>query len=103
MNDQLERLNTVDPKQSGKVRRQRARDAGCLCAVAKGAAQRELKPDLIFIPNSEPTITSGKVRVSALKATLPIPEGVQVKNVTFVRELGNWRAVLEVKEEACAS
>lgn len=105
LNDQRQKLDQVDAKQPGKVRYQQARSLGCFAAVAKGAKDRELKPNRIFIPLTELHSLNGKVRISSLKATLPIPEGVQVKGVAFeADESEKWHAILEVKDvETCAS
>lgn len=96
LDEQRKKLDTVDAKEPGKVRRQLARQAGVFCALAKGAHNRELKPDRIFIPGSEFTQAKGKLRISVLKANLPIPENVRVKNVTFIKDGEIWTAVLEV-------
>lgn len=119
LDDQRGLLDTVDAKEPGKVRRQLARQAGVLCALAKGVQNRSLKHDEIFIPSSELTHLPGKIRISSLKANLPTPVGVKVRAVTFVRTKvsvdeaekifqenpdldavysSRWSAVLEVKD-----
>jgi hypothetical protein len=98
LDDQRERLGSVEPTLPGKQRYQAAREAGCFAAVAKGAKDRELKMDRVFIPGSELQNGNGQVRISALKATLPVPAGLHVKSITFSREGTAWAGQLEVKE-----
>lgn len=99
LDEQRERLDNVDSKLVGKQRYQHARqELGCLAAVAKGAKDRELKPDRIYIPGTELQNGNGKVRISSLKATLTVPAEVHVKGLTFIRDNGTWSGVLEVRD-----
>jgi hypothetical protein len=100
LDDQRQKLDQVSPKLPGKARYQLAREQGCFAAVAKGAKDRELKPDRIFIPHSEIANGNGHVRISALKASLTIPDGLHVKSLTFVRSTDKWTGHIEVKESA---
>lgn len=103
LDDQRKRLDRLAPALTGKERYTVARQVeGCFAAVAKGAKDRELKANRIYIPRTELQNGNGQVRISALKATLPLPAGVKVKSVTFIREDGAWTGQLEVKEEAAA-
>lgn len=102
MDDQRQKLSHTDPELPGKQRYLSAREHGCFAAVAKGAKDRELQPGRIFIPGSELTHSNGRVRISALKASLPVPDGLHVKGITFTCDDTGWRGQLEVKEVAAA-
>lgn len=97
LDDQSGRLGNVDPMLPGKQRYLAARQNGCCAAIAKGAKDRALTGK-IFIPGSELQNGNGEVRISALKATLPVPAGLRVKSISFVREGDAWAGQLEVKE-----
>jgi hypothetical protein len=99
LDDQRAKLDITDPTLPAKQRYLSARQNGCYAAISKGAKDRELKSDRLFIPGSELQNGNGEVRISALKAAMPIPAGLHVKNITFVRENDTWMGRLEVKEE----
>ena len=60
-----------------------ARAAGVLAAVAKGVRSRAFRDGELFIPQTELDVSEGKVRITALKATLILPAGLRAKNVIF--------------------
>jgi hypothetical protein len=106
LDDQRQRLDKVSAEASGKARYIDARSKGCFASVAKGCKDRVLEPNQIFIPGSELQNGNGTVRISALKAEMPVPAGVHVKNVTFMRDPSipseiavAWSGALEVTEE----
>ncbi len=101
LNDQRERLDNVPLTASGKDRYHEARQTyGCFAAIAKGAKDRELKEDRIFIPRTEIRNGNGCARIPSLKARLTVPADVHVKGITFIRENGVWTGQLEVKQAA---
>jgi hypothetical protein len=65
------------------VRYRRSREAGVLAAVAKGVKNRAFRENELFIPKSELDVSEGKVRISALKATLAVPAALKVKSIVF--------------------
>jgi hypothetical protein len=110
---QRRKLDSIDASMSGKQRYEAARRAGCFAAISKGAKDRSLESNRLFIPGSELSQNgNGEVRISSLKATLPVPAGLHVKNITFIRKAeasfsevegevvqeNPWRGQLEVKE-----
>lgn len=97
LTDQRERLDTVHA--TGRDRYRAAREAGCPASVAKGAKDRTLKPNEIYIPRTEIHRSGNAVRISALKTTLQnIPDG-DVTGVVFTRDAdGNWSGKLEAKQ-----
>ena len=99
LDDQREKLSAVDPKAPGRERYEQARQAGCPAAVAKGAKDRQLQRDRIYLPGTELSRRDGTVRISALKLTIPgIPPDVRVKGITFLHENEVWTGKLEVVE-----
>jgi hypothetical protein len=100
LDDLRSKLDAVDPKQPGQRRYEAARELGCGASVAKGAKYRSLLPDRIFIPRTEIRQASDKVRIPALKLTIPDPPPVDVKGVVFVRQEGAWAGQLEVEKLA---
>jgi|GEM_PF-5435193 hypothetical protein len=97
LNDQLDRLATVDASRPGKERYQLARQAGCFAAIAKGAKDRKLEPDQVYIPKTELMVKDGKVRISALKATLNLPGVFGVVGIVFLRDhnIDHWHGYVE--------
>ena len=88
LDEQLSKLDTVDAKVPGKRRYQLARQAGVLCALAKGARSRELKPNQLHVPGTELSVSERGVRISALRCTMPLPSNMHshVKCGTFVKD-----------------
>jgi hypothetical protein len=91
LDDQRQRLDGVNPKLPPVERYQLARSAGVLAAVAKGIKNRSDRPNEIFLPKSELRNGNGSIRISSLRASIAVPEGVSVKNVSFVRTDDGWQ------------
>jgi hypothetical protein len=101
--DQSKRLIDIDPSRPGKERYQLARAAGCFAAVAKGVKDRKLEQLRLYIPGTEVVVTGGHARISALKATLPVADGLRVRGVVFLNTDGEgsrWSGHLEVVPQA---
>jgi hypothetical protein len=75
--------NGEDDWSNPVVRYRAVRSAGVLAAVAKGVKNRAFREGELFIPKSELDASEGKVRISALKATLAVPPGLKVKSIVF--------------------
>jgi hypothetical protein len=88
LDSQRAKLDQVDATKTGKERYRLAREAGCFAAVSKGAKDRELKENQLFIPGTEMSVTNGILRISALKASLPMDPNWKARNVTFRRVRG---------------
>jgi hypothetical protein len=96
----LEFSESLEKVLEGRARYHLARFA----AVAKGAKDRQLEPDQIYFPTTAMVISEGKARISSLKATFPIPDGVKVKGVVFFKKAGPngpcWSGHLQVCDAA---
>jgi hypothetical protein len=97
---QRAKLNQVEATKPGKIRYAEARAKGCFTAVAKGAKNRELKPNQIFIPGTEIRFTEYGLRISVFKASVPCDEKekhTRVRGITFVRGADTWIGNIEFK------
>lgn len=83
--DQYDRMRNVDMSLKPVERYRVARSMGVLAAVAKGVRSRAFREGELFIPKTELIISEGKVRITALKATLAIPTDVNVQSIIFSR------------------
>jgi hypothetical protein len=81
--EQYERLQGIDMTLEAVERYRAARAAGVLAAIAKGIRSRSFAEGVLFIPKTELIISQGRLRITSLKAALPVPEGMEVKNVSF--------------------
>lgn len=104
LTNQREWLDTVGAQPSGKKRYEMARQAGCLSAVAKGAAARAVKDDAIFIHHAELARKNGMIRISGLKTSINGIPNVDVRGVVFNRDAaGACSSQLEAKRQEEAS
>ncbi len=91
LEEQRRRLDGIDLKQPPAERYQLARAAGVLAAVATGVKNRTDRANEIFLPKSELRNGNGLIRISSLKAEIPVPVGVKVKSVAFIRGEDGWQ------------
>lgn len=101
LEEQRAKLDQVDATKPGKIRYAEARAKGCFTAVAKGASDRQLKPNRIFIPRTELRVTDGVLRISVFKASVPCGCGYdyddEVRSVTFQKDgPEHWYGYLEL-------
>jgi hypothetical protein len=80
------KLDQVDVTKPGKLRYAEARAQGCFTAVAKGAKNRQLKPNQIFIPGTELRVADGTLRISVFRASVPCDYDDEVLSVTFQKD-----------------
>ena len=95
---QRAKLDQVDATKPGKLRYAEARAKGCFTAVAKGASDRQLKPNRIFIPRTELRMTDGTLRISVFKASVPCDYADdEVRSVTFEKDgPAHWYGYIEL-------
>ena len=96
LDDQRQRLDGIDLKTPPVERYRLARAAGVLAAVAKGVKNRTDRPSEIFLPKSELQNGNGSVRISSLKASITVPDGIKIKSVSFVRTDDGWQGRVAV-------
>ncbi len=81
--DQYDRMRNVDMSLKAVERYRVARSMGVFAAIAKGIRSRAFREGEVFIPKTELSVSEGKLRITALKATLEIPAGLDVKSIVF--------------------
>ena len=101
---QRAKLDQVDATKPGKLRYAEARAKGCFTAVAKGAKDRQLKPNQIFIPRTELRMADGTLRISVFKASVPCDYGDEVLSVTFQKDgPKHWYGYIELDPKVDAA